>query len=145
MVELTFGDDPIFETCTMELDRGGKSYTIDTVRQLTGIFPPPEFAIYLIVGADTLAGIPNWKEPDEIFRLVTVASMVRAGTVLPKLPLDWALEVVQLDTPLIDIASSDVRQRVASGQSIEGLVAPDVAQLIKSKSLYIVQESTSFS
>jgi len=145
MLEATFGKDPIFEISTIELDRGGKSYTIDTLRALREQLTALQVVLYLIVGADALADLPNWKEPDEIFRLASVASMVRTGFLLPAIPKTWALEVIQLDTPLIDISSRDIRRRVANGKSINGLVPQDVERIIKAESLYIVQESTSSS
>lgn len=145
MLEATFCNDPIFEISTIELDRGGKSYTIDTIRALRSQFISSDVVLYLIVGADALADIPNWKEPDEIFRHAIVASMVRTGAVLPTFPATWKMEIIHLDTPLIDISSREIRRRVANGESINGLVPQEVERIIKAESLYIVQESTSSS
>ncbi len=141
MVEATFGADPIFEISTLELDKGGNSYTIDTIRHMKQLYPVDAASLFLIVGADTLADMPNWKEPDEIFRLATVASMVRTGSTLPMFPPSWNVQVIQLDTPMIDISSRDIRQRVAAGQIINSLIPREVQEIIKEESLYIMRES----
>lgn len=142
MVKATFAGDPIFEICTLELDRGGKSYTVDTIRDLQKIYKVPEFELVLILGADTLADIPNWREPDEVFRLTTVASMVRKGRAMPTFPSTWQVKLIELDTPQIDISSSEIRQRIALGRSIGGFVPREVERIIITESLYIIHKIT---
>jgi len=142
MVHAAFSGLNRFEVSTLELVRGGPSYTIDTIREINKSYPAPEFTLYLIVGADTLADMPNWKEPDEIFRSTIVASMVRTTTVVPEFQPGWVIQIIRLDTPKIDISSREIRRKVAVHESIEGLVPEEVNKIIKTESLYIVQEST---
>ncbi len=143
MVAATFGGDPIFEVSTIELDRGGISYSVETLLELRLLYPAPEFSLVLLVGADALADIPNWSKPDQIFRIAKVASMLRRGAVAPEFPAEWTVQVIELDTPHIDISSREIRARIAAGKSIAGLVPEEVGRIIKANSLYVVQESAS--
>ena len=139
LCRLAVGDDARLGVSTAELDRGGTSYTVDTLRALRDERPGEELT--LIVGADMAASLPGWREPQEILRLARVAVAQRAGTgratVLAALAeLDGEGSVEFFDMPAVDVSSSAVRARVTAGQSLEGLVPAAVAIRIDELGLY---------
>ena len=139
LCRLAVGDDPRLGVSTVELDRGGTSYTVDTLRAFRRERPGDELT--LIVGADMAASLPGWREPAEILRLARVAVAQRAGTerseVLAVLAgLEGGGSVEFFDMPPADVSSSAVRARVAAGQSLEGLVPAAVATRIVDLGLY---------
>jgi len=140
MVKLAIASNPHFELCSIELERQGASYTIDTIielRQKSDIRMP-----YFILGQDSINSLPTWKEPMELLKICRLAVVPRSG--LGKLDLcqlEKYIEgikqnVVALNMPTIEISSSDIRNRVSKGQSIRYLVQPDVEQYIKTHKLY---------
>ena len=139
LCRLAVGDDARLEVSTVELDRGGTSYTVDTLRALRTQRPGEELT--LIVGADMAASLPGWRDPEEILRLARVAVAQRSGTdryeVLAALAgLEGGGGVVFFDMPAVDVSSSAVRARVAAALSLEGLVPAAVAGRIDDLGLY---------
>jgi nicotinate-nucleotide adenylyltransferase len=130
---------PGAEVSRIELDRGGPSYTVETVEELQrvargrGEAPP---ALFLIVGADVVETLPSWHRVDDLARLVTLVVVVRPGVDAPKHVLGWDVEVVGGEG--IAVSSSAVRSLVADGRPIEGLVPPAVEHCIRSRGLYAV-------
>jgi nicotinate-nucleotide adenylyltransferase len=139
MVELAVGDDARFATSRAELDRPGPSYTADTLRDLHSQSPDDE--LFLILGGDQAAALPRWHEPETVLSLATVAVVERSnwsrnaiGITIGRLP--GAERIRYLDMPLMQISSSAIRRRVASGLPIRYLVPDKVANYIGSKGLY---------
>jgi nicotinate-nucleotide adenylyltransferase len=128
-----------WRVCTLEIDRGGLSYTVDTLRQIHDELPDAE--LFFLFGADALRDVPQWREPAEIFRLATPLIVRRAGQAEPHMA---ALEPLYpsnhqptlVEMPAMDVSSSEIRRRVAAGESIDGLVPPVVAAYITKKNLY---------
>lgn len=126
--------------CALELEREGPSYTVDTVSAIKTSHPDAELTF--IVGADIAATIPAWHEPRRLLELAGVAVAARSGTdrraVLDALaPLaPPAPRVHFLDSPVLDVSSSLVRERAAAEEPIEGLVGADVAGYIVEHGLY---------
>jgi nicotinate-nucleotide adenylyltransferase len=128
-----------WRVCTLEIDRGGYSYTVDTLRQLHTELP--EAKLFFMIGADAVRDVPQWKEPAEIFRLATPLVVRRAGQPDPNLdsllPLCAANTQPQLiEMPAIDISSSEIRRRIAAHEPIEGMLPAIVAQYITQHGLY---------
>ncbi|MGH9007215.1 MAG: nicotinate-nucleotide adenylyltransferase [Acidimicrobiales bacterium] len=127
------------EVSRIELDRGGPSYTVETVEALAGAAteaggdPPEQF---LIVGADVLATLPSWHRPDDLARLVTLVVLARPGAPPPAALPGWRLEVAAGIE--VDVSSSEVRERVAAGAPIDGLVPGAVERCIRARALYAV-------
>jgi nicotinate-nucleotide adenylyltransferase len=133
MTQLLVGDDPRFEVSSVEIDRGGLSYTVDTLRTLAAAWPSAE--LYWLVGADVLESFAKWKEPATILELATLVVMQRAGGESPNvasLPGHPRL----LATRRIDISSTEIRQRVRQEKSIRGFVPEAVAAFISAERLY---------
>jgi nicotinate-nucleotide adenylyltransferase len=130
MLRLAITDIPDREVSTLEIDRGGVSYTVDTLRQVKTELPNAE--LFFLMGADTLRDLPGWREPDEVLRLATPMVVQRPGEA------DVVTDVphVRVEMPPMDISSSDIRRRITISESITGLVPPKVAAYIDEHSLY---------
>jgi nicotinate-nucleotide adenylyltransferase len=129
----------VWRVCTLEIDRGGLSYTVDTLRQIHTELP--EADLFFLMGADTLRDVPNWKEPAEIFRLSTPLVVGRAGQSELDLSLLMPLcstdkQPRRIEMPPMEESSSEIRRRVAAGQTISDLVPPAVEAYIVQHRLY---------
>jgi nicotinate-nucleotide adenylyltransferase len=139
MVRRAVADNPHFKLCTVEVERSGPSYTVDTLTML-GNQLGSEASLFFILGRDTLAELPSWKEPEKLVQLCRLVVAPRLGskdlehleTSLPGL-LD---KVIQLDMPVIGISSSGIRQRMAQGLTIRYLVPPEVEKYITEQKIY---------
>jgi nicotinate-nucleotide adenylyltransferase len=130
---------PPWRVCTFEIDRGGQSYTVDTIRQLHGELP--EAKLFFLIGSDALREVYRWKEPREIFRLATPLVVHRAGELAPALATlaDLCQESTQpqvINMPAVDISSTEIRRRAAAREPIDQLVPNAVAQFIEQHQLY---------
>jgi nicotinate-nucleotide adenylyltransferase len=149
MVRRAIADNPHFKLSNLEIDRPGPSYTVDTLAMLQKQMGSKAEFLF-ILGRDTLAGLPGWKEPEKLVqlcRLVVAPRVVlsegkgsgsrdlkRLNTLVPGL-MD---RVVQLDMPVIGISSSEIRQRIAQGLSIRYLVPTEVGKYIAGQKIYPV-------
>ena len=137
MCDYATAADERFGLSRIEIDREGPSYTVDTLRALRERSPDDE--LVLILGSDQAAAIPTvWHEPDEVLRLATVAVAERVGADRDSVEeaLVGTTEVVFFDMPRIDVSSTMVRERAASGRPIRYLVPDKVANFIGAQSLY---------
>jgi nicotinate-nucleotide adenylyltransferase len=148
MVRLTAGDDPRLETDSVELDRDGLSYTVDTLREFARRAPSAER--FFIVGADVLSTFADWRDPHLVLDLATLAVLTRrADPAAPTNDLgrpdgsdegDLSAMLAQRSTVVptrrIDVSSTEIRARVRSGRSIHGFVTDAVAEYIGSHGLY---------
>jgi nicotinate-nucleotide adenylyltransferase len=139
MLRLATGENTGWRVCTLEIDRGGPSYTVDTLRQLHGELP--ESSLFFLIGSDALRDVPRWKAPEEIFRLATPLVVHREGEPEPDLAPLRKLSTEATQPRLIEMApsnvsSTEIRRRVASGQAIDELVPRAVADYIASTGVY---------
>ncbi|MDP1807861.1 MAG: nicotinate-nucleotide adenylyltransferase [Acidimicrobiales bacterium] len=118
------------EASSIEIDRGGESYTADTLEQLKR----PGRELFLIVGSDVAADLHTWRRPDVVARLATLVVVTRGGSpdVDPGPP--WRVEHVRI--PKLDISSSDLRARAADGRPLEHLVPLPAIACIRERGLY---------
>ena len=131
MVRAAVAGDGRFAADDLELRRTGPSYTVDTLRELRA--REPDAALFFLTGADNLADLPRWREPDEIARLATLAVVSRAGD---SLPADAPYPAVAVKVTRVDVSSTEIRRRVAAGQSIRYLVPDAVRAVIERERLY---------
>jgi nicotinate-nucleotide adenylyltransferase len=139
MVRRAITGNPHFKPCTLEVERLGPSYTVDTLAMLRKQLGT-EASFFFILGRDTLAELPLWKEPEKLVQLCRLVVAPRLGskdlkhleTAIPRL-LD---KVIQLDMPVIGISSSGIRQRIAQGLSIRYLVPAEVEKYITEHKIY---------
>jgi nicotinate-nucleotide adenylyltransferase len=137
MCRLAAGGEAGLEACALEIERGGPSYTVDTLRAIKQSNPQAELTF--IVGADMARTLPAWREPGALVELAGLAVAEREDTgreeVLRALsPL--GTRVTFLAMPMLEVSSSQVRERVKAGEPTEGLVAPAVAEYIAAHALY---------
>lgn len=133
---------------TWELDRDEISYTIDTLKHLRETHPNQP--LYLVVGADSLASFPRWKEPTGILDLCTLAVVARGGWDLPdydRLRPYGSAETIQrvqqneIKMPQIEISSNELRERVGNQESIRFRIPHPVEVFIRNESLYSTTKS----
>lgn len=140
MVRLAILGAPAFRLSTMEVERSGPSYTVDTLLELQRERPGEEFA--LIVGQDALEDLPNWKEPGRLLELALLAVAQRgvggrhSEEALETLVVGLSQRVVWLEMEPVDVNATELRGRAAAGQSLEELVPGAVAAYIRENRLY---------
>jgi nicotinate-nucleotide adenylyltransferase len=143
MLELATGGQPAFRVSRIEVERGGVSYTVDTLAALAAEDPKRE--LFFLLGADSLEDLPNWREPARICQLATPVVVRRPGAsavdfdVLAGLaPPDRLAEFrrYQVEMPLVDLSSSEIRRRVAAAESIRYRTPRAVETYIQSHGLY---------
>jgi nicotinate-nucleotide adenylyltransferase len=139
MLRLAIYPEASWRVCKLEIERGGLSYTVDTLRQLNEELP--DAVLFFLMGGDALHDAPNWREPREIFSLATPLVVRRAG----EAELDLAsLEGLCMENKRprliemspVDVSSSEIRRRAAAGEPIDRLVPHSVADYIASQNLY---------
>jgi len=141
MVRLAIAKHEHFELSTVEVERGGPSFTVDT---LDGLRHEREHTeLYLLMGLDSFVELPLWKDAERLVTLCRLVVVPRYGTNLPelgevarKLGGMSAENVVILDSPMIGISSSGIRDRVSRGLPIDYLVPGEVERYIIAHSLY---------
>ncbi len=132
MVRAAIAGNDRFETSALEVDRSGVSYTVDTVRALE------DEDLALIVGGDSLAGFTRWREPQAIVERARLVVYRRPGdgVDLEALP-DWLRDAVTVvDGPALEVSSTEIRDRIAAGQSVRYLVPDPVLEVVKAEGLY---------
>ena len=133
MVELAVAGSDDFTASRIELDRPGKSYTVETLQTLHKTYPDSE--LFFIIGADNVAQMATWHDPEGILAQCTVVAGSR-----PTAPTDGDPELVAqlrfIDTPLIELSSTQIRQRLADGLPIRHMVPAAVETHIRAKGLY---------
>ncbi|AKG33909.1 nicotinate-nucleotide adenylyltransferase [Paenibacillus durus] len=139
LVSEAIKNDGSFRILDWEIVRGGVSYTIETVRQLQERYPSEDF--YFIIGADMVQYLPKWKDIDELVRRLTFIGVGRPGNSLnlATLPVNIAEKVLLADMPMVDISSTMIRERAASGKSIRYMVPEAVYDYVQRSELYGVQ------
>lgn len=130
MVALATAGHAGFFASDAELDREGPSYTVDTLRAWRALRPADE--LVLVVGSDAFLEMGSWREAETLFALCTVAVVARAGEVLPPGPGP----AVPVTGPGLPVSSTEIRRRVAAGQSVRYLVPEAVAEFIEKRGLY---------
>lgn len=130
MTQSMVAGDPRFAVEGIEVDRGGLSFTVDTLRALRQRWPAGTAELVLLLGADAAAQFAHWREPDEVRRLAEVVVLTRGdGSGVPSGMRSAA-------TRRIDISSTEIRERVRAGKSIRAFVPEAVDAYISAHGLY---------
>ena len=139
MIRLAIAGVPWLRIDTIELDRGGRSFTVDTLRALAA--RDTDVQLVFLMGEDSLRDLPTWRQPEKIVALAELGVATRPGVavdldaILSRLPAaEGRVHVVE--TPEIGIASRDIRLRVAGGRPIAFQVPPAVEAYIEQRRLY---------
>ena len=142
MVRLAIADKPYFKLSTVEIDRAGPSYTVDTITELQAQLGAGD-ELFFILGWDNLAQLPLWREPSRLIEMCRLVAVHRPGYLLPDLNSLEAIipglsqRLILLDKPEVDIGATEIRTRVAQGLSIRHLVPEPVDEYIKQHKLYL--------
>lgn len=142
MLRLAIAGEPRFSVSRIELDRAGASFTLDTVREMQNAHHGAQW--FLLIGQDQYAGFHTWQGWQELLGRVTLAVAQRS---VPASAGDsaasWAVDAqvqraahAAVTLPMMDVSSTEIRQRVAAGQGIDALVPPAVARYIDQHNLY---------
>ena len=132
MVEAAVAGWPGLDPCRMEIDRGGPTYTIDTVRQLRRNHPGAE--LVLVVGSDVVAGLTTWRDEPSLRDEVTLAVVGRPGA--PPVPPPAGWHAVNVPVAPFDVSSTELRGRLESGLPVDGMVPDAVIRCIEQRGLY---------
>jgi nicotinate-nucleotide adenylyltransferase len=141
MTRLAIAGNPAFELCTIEMERPGPSYTIDSVVELERLYGT-EARLFLLMAADSLEQIDTWREPDRLLERIEWIVGPRPGASSPdRSALERrfganAARIHLVSGPSLDVSSSDIRRRVAAGHAIRYLVPRGVEELIVERGLY---------
>ena len=143
MLQLAVGGHEPFVICDWELERGGVSYTVDTLEQLRAAQPAAE--LFLLLGADSINDLPTWRSPQRVCELATPLCVGRPNSAEP----DWQqiselltaeqrqhATSLQITMPLVDLSSTEIRQRVAENRSIRFRTPAAVVKYIQTQRLY---------
>jgi nicotinate-nucleotide adenylyltransferase len=141
LVQAALQDEPAFQLSTVDIDREGPHYAVDTMRLLRADFPDADL-IYLI-GEDSLFDLPIWYQPQVLVaELAGLGVMRRPGKHADLEALENVLPGVRqkvefIEAPLLEISSSQIRQRIRSGQAFRYYLLPTVYEMIQSRSYYL--------
>lgn len=133
MVERAIAGFAGFEASRLELDRAGKSYTVDTLRALSAACP--DSRLFLVIGEDNVAQLSSWHDPRGIMELCTVVAGARASASFAG-DTELARRVMPLDTPVFEVSSTEVRRRLSRGMPVRYLVPDAVLDYIAARGLY---------
>jgi nicotinate-nucleotide adenylyltransferase len=149
MVYLATVSNPCFEVSTYEIERGGKSYSIDTVRHFHRAFEG-NVDLHFIIGADMLMEITSWKNIGELLEICRFIAVSRPGFDIQKIlnqqflslqnhsvASQWLERILVEDTAMLDISATDIRRRIKEWKSIKYLVPEPVEQFIHNQQLYL--------
>lgn len=140
MIKAAISNNKYFELSTVDIDRPGPHYAVDTINLLKKQYPGTDW-IY-IMGGDSLRDLPTWKNPQAFIEMLdALGVMLRPGVEIDLPSLDLQIpglskKVRTINSPLIGISASDIRQRVKNGQEFRYLVPPGVFNIICKHNLY---------
>ncbi len=132
MVEAAVGSVEGLEASRVEIDRGGMSYTADTLHALRA--DDPDCELFVILGSDAAGGLPTWERADEVRSLATIVVVERPGTREAEPPSGWSW--VRVEVPRLEVSSTDLRARVSDGRPLDYLLTPDVIAAVERRGLY---------
>lgn len=135
MTVLATKDNPHFEVSRIELDRPGRSYTIETVKELKSQYGN-DTEIHWIVGADSMLEMPSWKSINELLEICSFVGINRPGYDINQSDERILKRVTMVNVTNIDISSSEIRRRIKQGLSIKYLVPSEVEDYIYKNGLY---------
>ncbi|MRG86664.1 nicotinate-nucleotide adenylyltransferase [Salinibacillus xinjiangensis] len=129
MVDLSIRENPHFRLETFELEREGRSYTVDTIKALQSSHPDDEF--FFIIGADMVEYLPKWHKIDELMGMVQFVGVAREGYSLAS-----AYSITEVEIPMIEISSTEIRKRLDAGNPVYYWILNEVLDYIREQELY---------
>lgn len=141
MCQAAVCDNPHFDVSTLEVDRGGDTYTVDTLEALRAHFPK-NVKLYFIAGADAIATLPEWRDARHLSHLASFVGLNRPRSANLQNPQVAAklrsagFRTLFVEAPLFELSSSDIRKRIVGNRSVRYLIPPAVLEYIDSVGLY---------
>jgi nicotinate-nucleotide adenylyltransferase len=132
MVEAATAGHPGLEPSRIEIERGGPSYTVDTVEELHRLYPSSELIV--VVGADVVGDLSTWRDESKLRQNATLAVVDRPGVAEVDPPEGW--HSVRVPVAPFDVSSTELRSRLETGRSVDGLVPDPVIRCIRLRGLY---------
>lgn len=143
MVKGAVKSNPFFDASSIEIDRTGYTYTVDTLRELAARYAN-DVELHFIIGADVIPELITWKDFTKVFELCSFIAVLRPGhhredffAEIEEMQLRYKLRIQTTDAPLVDISSTAIREKVKIGQSIKYLVPSCVEEYIYNNGLYM--------
>lgn len=136
MTALAIEKNPHFQVSDIEVRMGGISYTIDTIRRLKASEAWQGDELFLLIGSDSLLDLRTWKDPEALLEEIQVLVVKRPGFELEMVDLAFRDRFELIQTPLVTISSTEIRERIQSGKSIRYWVPDVVEKYIHRKGLY---------
>ena len=116
------------EASRVEIDRGGPSFMVETLKMFN------DCELFLIGGADSIASLPTWERAAEIAQLAEVLVVDRPGVVVPELGEEW--RITKLDMPLLDVSSTQLRAAIAAGEPVDFIIPAKSLAVYRTEGLY---------
>lgn len=143
MVRILFADDSDVEVSDMEITRGGRSYTYETVTLLREIYPDDE--LFFILGSDMLLSFHSWRNPEVILSHVKICAVTRTDSINNEMLQEYIEKYfpeqkdrfITCDFDPVEISSTQIRDAIRRGEDVEGLLDVQVMEYIKEKELYL--------
>jgi nicotinate-nucleotide adenylyltransferase len=132
MVEAAVSETDGVEASPLEIDRGGPSFTADTIDALDELDPTAD--LFIVLGRDAAAGVMSWDRTDRLRRGVTLVVVDRPGAEALELPADFSW--LRVEVPMLDVSSTDLRARVRDGRPLDWLLPEPVIACIADRQLY---------
>lgn len=129
------------EPCGLELERKGKSYTVDTLKSIKELYPDAE--LYLIVGADMFLSLETWRNPQEIFKMAKILSAPREDSDYEpmkehqKVLKELGADTFVLEKSIFTVSSTEIREKIKGGEDVSSLIPEKIYSYIKEKGLYL--------
>lgn len=132
MVDAAVGEVEGLEASALEIERGGTSYTADTLAALAADAPDRE--LFCVLGSDAAGGLPSWERAEEVRDLATIVVVTRPGTEEGEPAPGWRWQRVEV--PRLEVSSTDLRARFVDGRPLDYLLTEPVIACIASRGLY---------
>lgn len=145
MVKMAIQENPYFTCSRIEIDRPGKTYTVDTLHELQKMYPGDE--LFFIMGADSLLSMESWYQFEDIFQMAAILVTVRDDTdekeltdVITRMKSVYLADIRMVMTGRMDISSTMIREKIKTGKSVRYLLPEDCVEYICLKNLYSQQQ-----
>ena len=145
MVKMAIQENPYFTCSRIEIDRPGKTYTVDTLHELQKMYPGDE--LFFIMGADSLLSMESWYQFEDIFQMAAILVAVRDDTdekkltdVITRMKSKYLADIRMVMTGRMDISSTMIREKIKTGKSVRYLLPEDCVEYICLKNLYSQQQ-----
>lgn len=145
MVKMAIQENPYFTCSRIEIDRPGKTYTVDTLHELQKMYPGDE--LFFIMGADSLLSMESWYQFEDIFQMAAILVAIRDDTdekkltdVITRMKSKYLADIRMVMTGRMDISSTMIREKIKTGKSVRYLLPEDCVEYICLKNLYSQQQ-----